>query len=70
MSKMPAIKPKRLIALLEHMGFFIARQRGSHVILRHGDRRMTVVPMHPGDIPSGTLRGILADLHLASEDLK
>lgn len=36
----------------------------------HADGRMTVVPKHSGDIPTGTLHGILDDLDLTAEDLK
>ena len=43
--------------MLEHLGFVFKRQRGSHVILRRGNRGC-VVPMHR-EISRGTLRGVL-----------
>ncbi len=37
------------------------RQRGSHLVVRCGTCQ-TVVPLHGGDIPIGTLRSIERDL--------
>jgi antitoxin HicB len=39
--------------------------KGSHLKLRHGSGR-TVIPMHRGDLPPGTFRGILRQLGLTS----
>lgn len=46
---------------LERLGFFIVRQRGSHVVLRKDTVEGAVgcvVPLH-GELAVGTLRGIL-----------
>jgi predicted RNA binding protein YcfA (HicA-like mRNA interferase family) len=43
--------------------------RGAHVILRL-NARITVVPVHSGDLPQGTYRKILKDLGLTNEDMK
>ena len=69
MPKVPQIKSGRFIKILERLGFILVRQRGSHAIMKHLDERMVIVPMHSGDIPSGTLRGILVDAKLTVEDL-
>ena len=37
------------------------RQSGSHAIVQCGACR-TVVPVHSGDLPTGTLRSIIRDL--------
>ena len=50
---------RELLRLLKKAGFAELRRRGSHVILKHPDGRMTVVPMHHGDLPKGTARDIL-----------
>jgi predicted RNA binding protein YcfA (HicA-like mRNA interferase family) len=50
---------KEILRLLRKAGFIELRHRGSHVILKHPDGRMTVVPMHRGDLPKGTARDIL-----------
>lgn len=69
MPKLPRVTSRRLIAALFRQGFFVDRQRGSHIILRHADRRMTVIPSHAGDIPLGTLKGILDDIDISVETL-
>jgi predicted RNA binding protein YcfA (HicA-like mRNA interferase family) len=51
-------KAREALAKLQRAGFMIRRQSGSHVVLRHADGRQTYVAMHPGGIPSGTLRSI------------
>lgn len=66
---MLSIKPRQLAKILARLGFLLDRQRGSHAIWQHPDGRMTVVPMHPRDIPSGTLRGILNDIQIGIEEL-
>jgi len=57
---------KRLL----HAGFGEVRQSGSHKVLRHPDGRQTYVAMHPGDIPSGTLRKILKQAGLTEEEFR
>lgn len=67
---MPIIKPRPLCRALTRLGFVLKRQRGSHAVFRHADGRTVVIPMHPDDLPPGTLRGILDDLSLTIEELK
>jgi predicted RNA binding protein YcfA (HicA-like mRNA interferase family) len=43
--------------------------KGSHLNVRH-DGRPTVIPMHRGDLRSGTCRAILRQLGLRWEDLE
>jgi predicted RNA binding protein YcfA (HicA-like mRNA interferase family) len=43
--------------------------KGSHVKVRHGGR-VTVIPMHRTDIPTGTYRAILKQLGLTRSDLE
>jgi predicted RNA binding protein YcfA (HicA-like mRNA interferase family) len=39
-------------------------------VLRHADGRQTYVAMHPGDIPTGTLRAIVRQSGLTEEELR
>ncbi|MGH9151076.1 MAG: type II toxin-antitoxin system HicA family toxin [Acidimicrobiales bacterium] len=55
------MRTRELRALLRRLGCEEARQSGSHLIVRCG-RCQTVVPVHTGDIPPGTLRSIERDL--------
>ncbi len=54
---------------MQRAGFEQARQRGSHVILKHSDGRTTVVPVHRGeDIGPGLLRKILRESEITPEE--
>jgi predicted RNA binding protein YcfA (HicA-like mRNA interferase family) len=46
--KLPVLKPKEVIRLLEKLGFVEIRQKGSHKQFRHADGRGTTVPFHQG----------------------
>lgn len=48
---------RELLRLLKSLGCVEVRQRGSHLIIRCGACQ-TVIPVHAGDIPPGTLRNI------------
>lgn len=69
MSRLPTVKPRQVVRALKRAGFEEHHQRGSHLYLRHPQtRRMTSVPMHPGDLPRGTLRAILRQVEITLED--
>jgi len=71
MPELPVLPARRLIRLLEELGFEVVRQRGSHIRLRHPDGRVVTVPMHPGqDIGRGLLRKILRDAEVSTEALQ
>ena len=63
-------KAREVLAKLQHAGFIIKRQSGSHVVLRHADGRQTYVAMHAGDVPAGTLRAILRQSGLTEEEFR
>ena len=67
MPELPVLSGARLIAALESLGFARARQRGSHVVMRRGERGC-VVPLHR-ELKRGTLAGILRQASLSAEDL-
>ncbi|MBI1812491.1 type II toxin-antitoxin system HicA family toxin [Candidatus Peregrinibacteria bacterium] len=66
MPKLPRTSAERIIRTLEALGFCAVRQRGSHVVLRRGDRGC-VVPMHR-EVAIGTLGGILRQANVSSEE--
>ena len=49
MTRLPRLKGKELIRILERLGFEVVRSRGSHFLLRHPDGRVTTVPLHSGE---------------------
>lgn len=64
----PTITPRRLIRVLEKIGFFHVHGKGSHIVFAHTDGRKVVVAMHNKDIPIGTLRGIVGDLGMTVDE--
>jgi predicted RNA binding protein YcfA (HicA-like mRNA interferase family) len=62
------VPARKVIKLLNKVGFQTIRQRGSHVILKHPDARVTVVPIHPGeDVGRGLLSKIIKDTRMSKE---
>jgi predicted RNA binding protein YcfA (HicA-like mRNA interferase family) len=55
--KLPRISGQECIRVLQRLGFSTIRQRGSHVILRNGDRGC-VVSLHR-ELKIGTQHGLL-----------
>jgi predicted RNA binding protein YcfA (HicA-like mRNA interferase family)/predicted RNase H-like HicB family nuclease len=70
MGKVPVLKPREVVVLLERLGFTAVRQRGSHQQFRHVDGRGTTVPFHQGrDISPTLLRQIAKDIGLSVEEV-
>jgi predicted RNA binding protein YcfA (HicA-like mRNA interferase family) len=67
MPKLPVLKSREVIALLEKAGFRQVRQRGSHTQLKRGNLLVTV-PVHPGDLNHQVLRSILRQARLTAEE--
>ncbi len=69
MSKLPVLKPKEIISLLNRLGFYEVRQKGSHKQFRHSDGRVTTVPFHAGrDTSPILLKQIIKDIGLTIEE--
>jgi predicted RNA binding protein YcfA (HicA-like mRNA interferase family) len=60
-------RAKQVEKILFKIGFLLDRQSGSHRIYYHADGRRVVVPFHPGDIPTGTLRNIIKTAGISIE---
>jgi predicted RNA binding protein YcfA (HicA-like mRNA interferase family) len=68
MSELPRISGRACVAALLKAGFYIKRQKGSHVILRRDDPfAQVVVPRHR-ELDSGTLRAIIRHAGLSVEE--
>ena len=60
--KLKPVKAEKIIKALSKLGFQIVRQKGSHVIMKHPDGRVTVIPVHKGEeLGRGILREIIKD---------
>ncbi len=66
MAKLPLVSGSEAVKSLERLGFVFLRQKGSHAILRRGERGC-VVPMHR-EIDPGTLRGVLKQAGVSPEE--
>ncbi len=66
-----SLKPQpatKIIKALSKLGFKIVRKHGSHVVLKHPDGRLTVVPVHAGEeVGTGLLQKIIKDTGLSKE---
>ena len=68
MPKLPVLKPKKLIKILESEQFLFRSQKGSHAHFVHADGRRTTVPIHSKDVPNGTLLAIINDMRISKEE--
>jgi len=56
----PLLKPRQVVKTFEKLGWEVARQRGSHIILTKEGHIVTLsVPNHP-EVARGTLRSLIA----------
>jgi predicted RNA binding protein YcfA (HicA-like mRNA interferase family) len=70
MSRLPVLKPREVVRILENLGFAEIRQRGSHKQFRHPDGRTTTVPFHKGkDVSPILLRKIASDIDMNPDQL-
>lgn len=68
--KLPALNPNDVIKALKKAGFYIHHQTGSHLSMRHNtdkDKRV-IIPMHNRDLKKGTLRSILTQAGLTTDN--
>lgn len=71
MPRLPAIRPKEVISILEKKGFILKRVSGSHHVYVHPEtKRRVVIPVHGRDIAKGTLLEILKEAGLSKDELE
>jgi predicted RNA binding protein YcfA (HicA-like mRNA interferase family) len=69
MSVMPVVTSRVMICFLRHLGFYEARQKGSHKFFRHPDGRTATVPVHHGEtLGRGITAKILKDVEATVQD--
>ena len=68
MSNFPSVKAKEFIKVIEKLGFYLDRRKGSHAIYKDNHDRRVVVPIHLGkDLKQGTLLGMIQDIGIDKE---
>nr|VFJ93229.1 MAG: Predicted RNA binding protein YcfA, dsRBD-like fold, HicA-like mRNA interferase family [Candidatus Kentron sp. LFY] len=66
MPKLPVVSGVEAVRALERLGFAVARQRGSHIVLRRGVSGC-VVPNH-SELKTGTLSGLLKQAGISADE--
>jgi predicted RNA binding protein YcfA (HicA-like mRNA interferase family) len=70
LSKLKPVEAERIVKALAKIGFKSIRQHGSHLVMKHPDGRITVVPVHKGEeLGRGILRKIAKDAKISREEL-
>lgn len=62
------IKFRKLVKILQHLGFDNTRTQGSHHFFVHPDGRTTTVPFKHQEVQKKLLRKILRDIDCSVED--
>ncbi|MCX8082856.1 MAG: type II toxin-antitoxin system HicA family toxin [bacterium] len=69
--KLPRVKAKEVIKVLEKIGFFLSRQSGSHKIYKNNEGKRVTVPYHSDKIlHPKVLKSILKDASLTIDEFK
>ncbi|MBN2198095.1 type II toxin-antitoxin system HicA family toxin [Candidatus Wolfebacteria bacterium] len=71
MSKLPALKSKKVLKILLNLGFYIYHQRGSHIQLRHCQKRhlRITIPFHIRfDLPASVVNNILKQAEIPKDE--
>ncbi len=69
MPRLPVVRAREVIGVLQRLGFQRMRQRGSHVIMRSSDGRTAVVPDHGGrDLHPNMTYKILKNAQVSVDD--
>jgi len=71
MTKLPALKPKKVLKALLRAGFYIHHQTGSHVQLRHPQKlhlRVTIPYHSKFDLPPSVINSILKQAEISKEE--
>jgi len=67
--RLPSLKARDIQRILQSMGFYSIRKKGSHLMYKHNDGRFTLVPIHGGeDIGRGLLRKILREINCSPDE--
>jgi len=68
MGTIPLLKPREVVKVFEALGWEVARQRGSHIIMTKPGHIATLsIPDHPY-VVRGTLRSLIARAGISGEE--
>ena len=70
MPKLPILKPRLLLKILQKAGFEINHATGSHYILYHPNGKRVTLPYHAKDLPKGTIHAILTAAGIGIDEIE
>lgn len=69
--KLPRVKAKDIIRVLEKLGFFLSRQSGSHKIYKNSFGKRVTIPFHNNKIlHPKILKSTINDAEIDTQELK
>ncbi len=69
MNRLPVLKAREVIRVLERLGYHKARHRGGHAHYTKPGKKTIPIPIHGGqDIGPGLLRKIMRDLQISRDE--
>lgn len=68
MTRLPAMRPSDVIAVLRKIGYVADHQTGSHVIMYKDSHLPISVPWHNRDMKRGTLANIIRSAGLSIDE--
>jgi len=66
LSALPVCSGRDTVKAFRQIGYEVDHQTGSHIILRHSNRRRLVVPDHR-ELAKGTLRSLIREAGITKE---
>jgi len=66
MPKLPVVSGSEAEKALQRLGFVVARQRGSHIVMRRGSSGCVV--LNHAELKTGTLGGILKQAGISVDE--
>jgi len=66
---LPLLSGQEIVSALQRTGYYVRKQKGSHIRLYHSSRLPVTVPAHR-EVDRGTLRSILRTANLTVEEFK
>ena len=66
MPRLPRVSGAEAVRALQRLGFEVARQRGSHIVMRRGSSGC--VSPHHREIKTGTLAGLLRQAGVSPDE--
>ena len=67
--KIRPVPARKVVKVLESLGFVQVHQKGSHLFMQHPDGRTTVIPIHSAqDLGKGMVKKLMEDARISREE--